>query len=95
MGFRNDRKSSMNWKKWKKSHQQLLNDIDIPGDIYDSESRWWYFLEHGYDHETKWSTESLSIKDVQLLLIFLENEYQNHQAFNCIKDLKRKISEYQ
>ena len=90
MGFRNDRISSINWKKWKKSHQQLLNDIDIPGDIYDSESRWWYFLEHGYDKETKWSIGSLSIKDMKLLLTFLENVYQNKEALICIKDLKKK-----
>jgi len=75
MSFRRNKKDK-EWKEWCKLHQNILNTFGIPEKIFETEERWFIFLEHGYD-EVDWSNKSQNIFTVNLLkkkeLISLSN----------------------
>ena len=53
MGFRKKRSE---WAKFVRCHSRTLDEIGIPDVVYQSESRFYVFLHHGYD-EVGWSRQ--------------------------------------
>ncbi len=88
MSFRKDKQSPLEWSKWKMLHGQKLLCLGLPESIFKSKADWWYFLEHGYDAESDWEPSILNKAEAKQLLEFLENEYTNGEAWNCIYDVK-------
>ncbi len=88
MGFRKDKQTTRDWSRWLKQNGQMLREIGIPESLLRSEKYWWHFLEHGYDLDSDWEPSCLSKIEAEILLKFLEREYQSGEAWNCISDIK-------
>jgi len=92
MPYRKNKKSNSAWVTWQKANRQTLIDLGVPEIIVESESRWWYFLEHGDDPETEWNVNLLSTVNAKSLMEFLVNKYSNGEANDCIKEIESFIT---
>jgi len=75
MGFRRDSEHARNWSKWLAQHRSELVECGLPDFIYCDEARWGHFLGHGYDHESGWQPEMLSLVELQRLRAFVAREF--------------------
>jgi hypothetical protein len=60
MSFRRDTARALGWSEWLARNRAALIGIGIPYYVWETERRWLIFADHGFDHETGWTTDSLS-----------------------------------
>ncbi|MCM8529414.1 MAG: hypothetical protein NE327_23020 [Lentisphaeraceae bacterium] len=64
-------------KTWLTLQRENLERTKIPSDVYESEKRWMYFLEHDYDYESNWSLDRES-QEEKLKVLALKKSYLNN-----------------
>ncbi len=89
--FRRDSNSAHAWSSWSSSHQDELAASGVPSFVFETERRWWYFLEHGDDFESEWNVGFLSAEQASTLVSFLRREYPNEEAWCCIGVLRNEF----
>lgn len=94
MSYRKNSENANIWNQWYKVNRKILIEIGVPEIIFENESRWYNFLEHGYDNETKWEYNFLSKQKVMELCSFLESIYLNGEFNSFIFELRIYIKNY-
>lgn len=93
MGFRKDTEAAREWKQWVARCRPALLECGVPLEAFDTQRRWWYFLDHGSLSNGKaphwFSLDQLSSPQVQRLLTFLETEYGLEKYPPCLLTVVR------
>ena len=82
-------KKQRDWNKWKKKNQNFLNKCGIPEEIFETEERWFLYLEHGYDEIGYYKKipivhdiNTLTKSQRDLLINFLSEQYKDNGNSN-------------
>ncbi len=67
-----DLKKDPNWRRFKRIAQARVDDLGVPIDVITEARRWFYVLDHGYDHGGYWNVERMDAAQVSSLLALLE-----------------------
>ena len=65
------------FKAWLSDQRKNLENTIIPSDIYESEKRWNYFIEHNYDYESNWFLDKKSSEEKHKFLKLKESYLKN------------------
>lgn len=93
MSFRNDGSQACEWKRWLARHRAALIRAGIPDLILRDERHWIVFLESGgWDAESGFDVDLLSLDQARELHGFLSTEYGTDLSGGCIQKLERRFS---
>jgi len=94
MAFRQDGSKSHEWQRWLAQHRSELIRAVIPDLILRDERHWLVFLESGgWDAESGFTVDWLSLDQAKALHDLLVREYGNGLSGGCIQHLERMISD--
>jgi hypothetical protein len=81
MAYRRDEQAARSWYLWLDDHRDALVRCGLPAFAYADEARWLRFLGHdGWDAETGWNVEMLTIGQAARLFEFVAREY-GHERY--------------
>ncbi|MEM7231092.1 MAG: hypothetical protein AAF517_02890 [Planctomycetota bacterium] len=90
-GYRRNSENAHSWSKWIRDHDDELAAVGVPSLVFESERRWWYFLEHGHDFDPEWHVGLLNAEQASALVCFLRREYPSDEAWCCIGVLRNEF----
>ena len=93
MSFRRDKKKARSWQTWLQQHREELLACGIPLLLLENESRWEYFLYHGYytpfgSAEPIIEVDQMARSEMEGLCCLLEREHKDSPAFIVLNRLQ-------
>jgi len=82
MGFRKRSDEQHAWNQWVAKVRTELINIGLPDFLWESQKRWYHFVEHGYDHLARWKPEMMTAAQRESLIRFIEREHGPRNALN-------------
>lgn len=90
MGYRLDSDSAHEFHKRQQRDSSTLLRCGLPSEIFNDPSKWWYLLEHGYDHESGWNPDWITKEQSERLREFLISEYKS-EGLELLREIERTL----